>query len=482
MPDPAFDVLVLGGGSAGCVLASRLSEDDGRRVCLVEAGPDYGPFGAGRWPADILDGRLPGGSHHWSDSGGSLPVARILGGCSAHNMCTLMHGAPADYDGWAEGTGDPGLAHETFEPYLRRAQDRMTQRRFADEELDPWFRGLAAASTEIGLPVHEDANDPGATEGIGRVPFNLRGTTRWNAAFGYLDEARERSNLTIVADALVDRVLLRGERAVGAEVLQSGRRRSLGAGLVVLCAGAYGSPAILIRSGIGPEEELQRLGISPAAVLPVGEGLRDHFGVPVRFAPSEAMTREIAVHREGADDPSMQGVVKARTSSCPEALWDLHLLVAVFPAGDGVVLSSSSMLLQPEWEGSVSLRSADPAVLPAVTGLNLTTGRDLDAALEGVELARRLVDTDALRERVAGELQPGTDVTPDELRARGRDGLTTYFHPVGSCAMGQVTDSAGRLHGFENLRVVDASVIPQPLRASPHLTVMALAERAAGLL
>jgi choline dehydrogenase len=170
------------------------------------------------------------------------------------------------------------------------------------------------------------------------------------------------------------------------------------------------------------------------------------------------------------------------SSFCPPGTWDLHLLVAVFPGADGVVLAMSSMLLQADWEGTVRLRSLDPASLPAVSELNLESDADMSAALEGVELARRLVGTEALADRVADELAPGADATPEELRARGREALTTYFHPVGTCAMGRVTDSTGNVRGFENLHVMDASIIPGPLRASPHLTVLALAERAAGLL
>jgi choline dehydrogenase-like flavoprotein len=478
----AYDVLVLGGGSAGCVLASRLSEDESRTVCLVEAGPDYGPHSTGEWPADLLDARLPATSHDWSDPAGSLPVARVMGGCSSHNMCTLMHGAPADYDGWEETTGEDGLGAEAFEIHLRRARERMTQRKFDEEELDPWFRGLAAATAELGLPVVGDGNDPEATEGLCRLPFNLRGTTRWNASFVYLDPARSRSNLTILPEALVDRLILDGPRAVGAEIVAAGERLWLEADLVMICAGAYGSPSILLRSGVGSEDELRRLGLDTVADLPVGEGLRDHFGVPVRFSPSDAMAAEIAVHRKRFDDASVQGVFKARSSESPADSWDLHLLVAVFPAGDGVVLAISSMLLQAEWRGTVRLRSTDPAALPEVSQLDLESDRDMSAALEGVALARRLAETEALAQGVSAELAPGADATAEEIRSRGRAGLTTYFHPVGTCAMGRVTDSSGRVNGFENLHVIDASIIPGPLRASPHLSVLALAERAGELL
>jgi choline dehydrogenase len=193
----AYDVVVAGGGTAGCVLAARLSEDPTRSVCLVEAGPDYGPYADGRWPADILDARrLALDSHCWAtdrDDHSQLR-ARILGGCSSHNACALVRGEPRDYDEWPEGWRNADL-----EPYLDRAEAALGACFFAEDELAPWHRALGRA---------------GGDETI-RHPFNVRGSTRWNAAFAYLDPARTRDNLTIVADTVVDRVLIEDARTVG---------------------------------------------------------------------------------------------------------------------------------------------------------------------------------------------------------------------------------------------------------------------------
>jgi choline dehydrogenase-like flavoprotein len=221
-----FEVVIAGGGTAGCVLAARLSEDPERRVCLVEAGPDYGRYDGGRWPADLLDGRAVALSHSWETDreDRSQLRARVIGGCSAHNACAVIAGTEADYDEWG-----PGWTYADLAPYLERAERELRTRRFLPAEVSPWHRAFAEAAGE-GAFVH---------------PANAVGSVRWNTGFAYLDAARDRPNLTILAETLADRV------DPDRQVLHTDRGE-LAAETIVLAAGAYGSPGILLRSGIGP--------------------------------------------------------------------------------------------------------------------------------------------------------------------------------------------------------------------------------------
>ena len=276
--ESSFDVLVLGGGAAGCVLAARLSEDPRRRVCLVEAGPDYGRYADGRWPASLLDARVDGAltalgggpaeSHDWGFPGISASRARVIGGCSSHNGCEALWGSPADYDAWADLTGDRSWSYAGLAPYLRRATEALRVRPSVLGELSPIRRTIIDSGTEAGLPFLSDLNAPDALVGVGLIPVNAVGSVRWGAAFAYLDPARGRPNLTILADTLVDRVVVRNGRAEGAIVVVNGRAATLSAPLVVLAAGAFGSPAILQRSGIGDAGLLRNVGIPVVADIP----------------------------------------------------------------------------------------------------------------------------------------------------------------------------------------------------------------------
>jgi choline dehydrogenase len=438
----AFDVLVLGGGTAGCVLAARLSENPDRSVCLVEAGPDYGPYADGRWPADILDARrLALESHCWETDreDRSQLRARILGGCSAHNACVVLEGAPADYAEWG-----PGWTYDELEPYLDRARQQLQTRELTRDELSPWHRAFAEAGGDDAI-LH---------------PVNIVEGVRWNTAFAYLDAARDRPNLTIRADTLVDRVVLDGTRAIGA-VTSSGELR---ADTVVLAASAYGTPGILLRSGIGPETG-----------LPVGEGLIDHVGVGMSWEPTEALQEETA--RYETAHPLLMGQVTltARSSVCPEDVCDLFLFPAVDP---GYEISGAAFAMKPESRGSVRLNSPDPTAPLAIDHGFLREQRDAGVLAEGFEKLRELGSAPETAPYTARELRPGPKV---DAATYVREAARGFFHPVGTCAMGSVVDDRGRVLGHEGLVVADASIMPSIPRANTNLTVAAIAERIAEL-
>ena len=438
-----FDVLVLGGGTAGCVMAARLSEDASRTVCLVEAGPDYGHLSEGRWPADILDPRwLALESHLWErddPDDRSQARARILGGCSAHNACVLLEGAHSDYE-WGDD-----WTYEAFAPYLRRAYETLRGHVLADEELTPWHRAFRQAGGDDSI-VH---------------PVNIVDGVRWHTGFAYVDPARARENLTILADVLVDRVLVEDGRAVGA--LAGGRE--LRADTVVISASAYGSPAILLRSGIGPEGEV--------AQLPVGEGLVDHVGTGAAWEPTERLLAETAAHETEHGLYMGQVTVAASSRSCPAGVRDLF----VFPALDvGPEISGAAFAMKPRSRGSVRLNGPEPETPLAIDHGFLRDERDVEVLAEGFERLRELAASPEVAPYARRELRPGEDVgAEDHVRATARG----FFHPVGTCAIGSVLDERCRVLGFENLYVVDASAIPEIPSANTNLTTIALAERAA---
>jgi choline dehydrogenase len=436
-----FDVLVLGGGTAGCVLAARLSENPDRAVCLVEAGPDYGPFAEGRWPADILDARSLAFSHSWETDreDRSQLRARILGGCSAHNACVLLEGAPADYDEWGHGWRYDGI-----KPYLERAKDQLRTRQLEPAELTPWHGAFVEAASNAILHL-----------------VNAVGTVRWNAAFAYLDPARSRPNLTILGDTLVDRVLLGGSRATRAATSAGELEET-----IVLAAGAYGSPGILLRSGVGPEQ-----------ALPVGEGLCDHVGVGFGFEPTDAFRQDVRRFAAERPVPMAQVTIPAQSGHCPAGLWDLFVFPALDPIDDGgYEISAAVFAMKPTSLGSVRLNSNDPREPLAVDHGFLMDGRDAEVLAEGVDTLRELAASEPVRRFAARELRPGADV---DAATHVRTSARGFFHPTGTCAIGRVVDGDGRVLGFENLHVADASIIPSIPRVNPNLTVAAIAERLA---
>ena len=376
MPE-RFDVIVVGGGTAGCVLAARLSEEPERTVCLVEAGPDYGRYAEGRWPSDMLDARALPMSHLWETEPDdrSASRARILGGCSAHNACLVVWGSRDDYDEWGDG-----WTFAELEPYLRLAEASIRTRTDRTDDLSPFHRALLEAGPLVGLPRLADLNDLDATVGIAPAPVNALGAVRWNTAFAYLDGARSRPNLTIAPETLVDRVEIAAGRPLG--IVSDGGR--LTADTVVVAAGAYGSPALLLRSGIGPPAQLSRLGVGVIEDLPVGAGLADHPGVGIEWSPAAAHVPE-----QGPVFATSL-LVRARSDSCPRDTWDLHFLPWLEEADEGWRTSGVLYLLKPDSRGSVTLRSSDPRVPPAIDHSFLSEPHDLDRLSSGVALIRTL--------------------------------------------------------------------------------------------
>jgi choline dehydrogenase len=437
------DVLVLGGGTAGCVLAARLSEDPGRRVCLVEAGPDYGPFSGGGWPADILDASWLAFSHSWETDreDRSQLRARILGGCSAHNACVVLEGSAEDYDEWG-----PEWEYCAVEPYLDRARETLRTRLMETDELTPWHRAFADAAGDDAI-LH---------------PVNAVDGVRWNTAFAYLDPARDRPNLTILADTLVDRVLLEGDRAIGAAT-SAGELR---AATTVLAAGAYGSPGILLRSGIGPERG-----------LPVGEGLLDHVGVGAAWHATDRLVEETRrFEDEGGTLAMAQVTLRLRSSSCPDDTWDLFGFPAIDRTESGYEISAAMFAMKPRSRGRVTLNGPDPRAPLAVDHGFLADERDAQVLTEGFEQLRALVADPAVRPYAGDELRPGASIA---AAAHVRSAARGFFHPTGTCAMGAVVDAHGRVLGVDGLVVADASILPTIPRVNTNLTVAAVAERLA---
>jgi choline dehydrogenase-like flavoprotein len=434
-----YDVVVAGGGPAGCVLAARLSEDADRSVCLVEAGPDYGPYGDGRWPADLLDARALALSHAWPTDrvDRSQLRARVIGGCSAHNACVVLRGSPSDYDEWG-----PGWTYAELEPCLERAERQLRTRRFEDDELSPWHAVFARAP---GAIVHT---------------VNVVDGVRWNAAFAYLDAARGRPNLTIRADTLADRV------DVERRVLVTDRGE-LTADAIVLAASAYGSPAILLRSGIGP---------GLAHDLPVGEGLADHVGVGLGFDATERLQQDTARFAERHPVFMAQVTVAVSSGAGPRGTWDVFLFPGLDP---GYEISTAVFAMKPYSRGRLSLRSPDPADPPFVDHGFLRDERDVATLAEGFEALRELARSDEARVYAARENRPGEDVDAEShVRAAARG----FFHPTGTCALGEVVDREARVVGLDGIYVADASIMPTLPRANTHHSTLAVAERVAELL
>ena len=369
------DTVVIGGGTAGAAVAGLLAQRGGQSVLLLEAGPDYGHLEEGRWPADLLDGRVVAHTHDWSftsaassgQPGHALQRARVIGGCSSHNGCIALWGSRADYDGWAKA-GNDGWATDEVLPYFRKAAAMLRVRLFEPKEITPFHGACLDAMTGVGIPPSADLNDMDEDVGAAMAPVNIRDGIRWSTPFAYLDPVRGRVDLTVVGDAPVDRINLDRSRAVSVDVVRDGKRVTVAAGRVILCAGAYGSPAVLLRSGIGPSEELSTLGIPARIDLPgVGRNLHDHPGVSMKHHGTplfDSLMKDFIA--EGRTVFTEQSLAKARSSRCEEA-FDLHIAPTTSAGPDQEGRWECGMyvaLMAPLSRGRLALRDDDPRSRP----------------------------------------------------------------------------------------------------------------------
>jgi choline dehydrogenase-like flavoprotein len=497
------DTVVVGAGSAGCVLAARLSEDPHTEVLLLEAGGSDERSEV-RIPAAFS--KLFRSDADWNyltepqaELGGRRiywPRGKVLGGSSSLNAMMAIPGHAADYDGWG-ARGAAGWSWQELAPLLERVESVLAVEELRDP--NPLTLAFLQAAEQAGIP-RSPTLGPTDLEGVRLTRVTQRRGRRRSAADGYLRPALGRPNLTVETGAHATRVLFEGRRAVGIEYVRAGRTEVVSAREVVLAGGAVNSPQLLLLSGVGPAAELERHGIAQVHELPgVGSHLEDHLTggifvesrVPLSLYAAERplqLLRYLVARKGMLTSNVAEAAAFVRSRPDVEAP-DLELLFApVLFQNEGLTPPSrhgftiAAIVLQPLSSGTIGLRSADPFDAPLIDPRYLSGAGDLRTLLYGIELARRLVSMPAFEELAGPELEPGDIGLEEHVRARSH----TLYHPVGTCRLGTdelaVVDPQLCVRGLEGLRVADASVMPRIPRGHTHLPTLMIAERAAELL
>ena len=492
-----YDSIIVGAGSAGCVLANRLSAGGSRNVLLLEAGNDYADLAS--TPEEIaISWSFPVFSFDWgftseTDTLGReipLPRPQVIGGSSSTNATVAPRGHPGDYDEWAE-LGNDGWSYGDVLPYFRKlendidfgesewhgASGLLPIKRDPFESLAPTAEAFLKAAAACGHAPVDDHND-GKGPGVGRWPKNTIHGIRMSCALTYLAAARHRPNLTVRGNALVDCVLFDGDRARGVRLAGSGEE--IAARQVILSAGTYLSPVLLMRSGIGPANHLSDMKIDCRVdAQGVGNNLSDHCLCWVWF--------RAAIPPEPRFTPTLQ-VMATVNSGAHTYAYDLHLFPNSIQLGeDGQPqFRISTALMKPHSRGTVRLRSADAAAPPVIDIGYLSHPDDMPRLIHGIRRAREIAETPPLADLIVDEIYPGPESATDaDLDRAMRDGVKTYHHPVGTCAMGSpdnaaaVVSNRGKVHGLEGLYVIDASIMPTVPAANTNVPTIMVAERCA---
>ncbi len=523
------DYIVVGAGSAGCVVAGRLSEDPSCRVVLLEAGGEdrnmwiHIPLGYGK---TITDARVNWCYETEADPGVNgrkifWPRGKVLGGSSSINGLLYVRGQAEDFDHWRQ-LGNVGWSYEDVLPYFKRSENRvgagddtvrgrggpLTVSDLGDRD-NALNEAYIRAAEAVGIPRNPDYNGR-VQEGVGTYQVTARNGRRASTAMAFLKPARKRPNLRVITGAHAERVLFAGKRAVGVNFRQDGEAKTVRAKReVILCGGAVNSPQLLMLSGVGPAEHLQALGVEVTYDLPgVGRNLQDHFQARFVYKCKYPVTvNDIMMSRSKMARMALQyllfrngpltvsaGTVGIFTRTRPElASPDIQFHFIGFsndrPA-EGLHKFSGFMQnvcqLRPESRGEILLKSADPATPPAIHPNYLSAELDRRTLVDGLKLGRRIAEQPAMQHYIASEYMPGPTVqTDDELLAYAKQYGGTIFHPCSTCKMGSdamaVVDDQLRVHGLQGLRVADASIMPTLVSGNTNASCIMIGEKCADL-